>query len=178
MTQAAAQHETTREHLVERLRESRERYLSVAGNVPAEAVGFRSAADSWSILEVAEHVAVAERQMLTMWTKLAQAGEGDPGKDAAMARVADRTRKAVAPERSRPSGRYQSLADAVRDFTANREQTIAYAETHFDELRGKIVEHPLAGKLDGYQLLLLMAGHAERHAAQMAEQKQGFQEKH
>ncbi len=178
MTQTSTQPDGPRAHLVERLRESRARYLGVIRDIPAEATAVRRT-DSWSILEVAEHVAVAERQMLALWTKLAQAGEGERAKDAVIPVVAaNRANKQVALERSRPSGRYQALAEAVRDFSASREQTIAYVESHSEELRGKTVEHPLAGKLDGYQLFLLMAGHAERHAAQIAELKQGFQEKH
>ena len=167
---AATQPDRDRQDLVSRLKESREAYLRVVGSVDPRASAFRPAEGCWSILECAEHVAVAERQMLTMWVKLAAPGQTDRGVDHRIASgIADRRRKDVAPERSRPTGRYTTLAEAIRDFASNRDNTIAYLESYTEDLRSMTVAHPLVGTIDGYQLFLLMAGHAERHAAQIEE---------
>ena len=77
----------------------------------------------------------------------------------------------MAPERSRPVGRYATLEDAKKDFETHRANTIAWLQSSTDDLRAKVVDHPLAGTVDGVQLLLLMIGHPERHAAQIAEIK-------
>ena len=166
----AAQPDAERATLIRRLQESRDRYLRAVGSAADPAL--RLAPDSWSILECTEHVAVAERQMLALWTKLALPGQSNPVQDQTVPqRAADRAQKQKAPDRSRPTGRYPSLAEAIKDFNANRAQTIIYVESNAGELRGKTVTHPLMGVLDGYQLILLMAGHAERHAAQIDEIK-------
>jgi 16S rRNA C967 or C1407 C5-methylase (RsmB/RsmF family) len=151
-----------KEILIERLQKGRDRYLCTFH-------GVLDSSSSWC----AEHVAVAEEQMLRAWEKLAEAGASDPAKDAMILTLAhDRTRKAKAPERSEPTGRYESLFEALERFRAARERTLQFAEgISVEELRAKVVPHPLAGTLDGYQLLTLMAVHPERHALQVEEIK-------
>ena len=166
----AAQPDTEGATLIRRLQESRDRYLRAVGS--ANDPSLRLGPDSWSILECAEHVAVAERQMLALWTKLSLPGQANPVQDQTVPqRAVDRTQKLTAPDRSRPTGRYATLAEAIKDFNASRAQTIIYVESNAAALRGKTITHPLMGVLDGYQLMLLMAGHAERHAAQIDEIK-------
>ena len=166
--------EQERETLITRLKRSREIYLGTLKNVADAAARVRPAPDTWSILEVSEHVAIAERQMLSMWMKLAQPGQADRAIDERIvAATGDRTRKQVAPERARPSGKMPSVAQAIEQFDFYRGQTIAYLEGELEDLRAKTVPHPLAGTIDGYQLFLLMACHAERHAQQIQELKAG-----
>jgi hypothetical protein len=69
-----------------------------------------------------------------------------------------------------PTGRFQSLKDAVAAFVENREATMA-ALNEVEDFRGKVVEHPLAGVCDGYQLFLIMALHPVRHVFQVEEIK-------
>ncbi len=169
MTQPGAQLDE-REQLLRRLQASHDNYLFVVKALAEEAASFRVSPESWSILECAEHVAVAERQMLALWTKLAQPGKANAALDMTIQEaITDRSRRQVAPERARPSGRYESLAEAIRHFSAHREETIAYLQNSDEDLRGKVVTHPLFGILDGFQLMLVMAGHPERHAAQIEE---------
>jgi hypothetical protein len=40
-----------------------------------------------------------------------------------------------------------------------------------DDLRGKMFKHPLLGELDGYQAVLVIAAHPQRHALQIEEIK-------
>jgi len=172
----AAHHETPAneiEFLVNCLEASRERYLRALEGVSESAANVKVGESSWSILHCAEHVATAERQMLTVWNKLAAAGKGDPAKDSVVpANALNREKKNTAPERSRPNGRYTELSAAIAGFKANRENSIAALHSSsIEDLRGKVVQHPLAGEIDGYQLFRLMAAHAERHAAQIEDIK-------
>jgi hypothetical protein len=161
------------EFLVNCLEASREKYLRAVEGVSESSANVKVGESSWSILHCAEHVATAERQMLTMWNKLAAAGKSDPAKDAVVpANALNRERKNTAPERSRPNGRYAELSAAIADFRANRANSIAALQSFsIEDLRGKVIQHPLAGEIDGYQLFRLMAAHAERHAAQIEDIK-------
>lgn len=155
------------------LRASQERYLRAVEGVSESEANVKIGENRWSILHCAEHVATAERQMLAMWNKLAVPGKSIPEKDAAVpANALNRERKNTSPERSRPNGRYTELSAAIADFRTNRanSSSVLQAST-IEDLRGKVVQHPLAGEIDGYQLFRLMAAHAERHAAQIEEIK-------
>ncbi len=160
------------EFLVKCLVASEIRYLAAVQGVSEAAANVKIGENSWSILHCAEHVATAERQMLAMWNKLAVPGKGVPEKDTAVpANALNRERKNTSPERSRPNGRYTELSAAVADFREHRAISIASLHSLREELRAKVVHHPLAGEIDGYQLFRLMAAHAERHAAQIEDIK-------
>jgi len=164
---------TDKEILIARLQEGRNRYLCAFHGVLDSSSTWRRTPGTWSILECAEHVAVAEEQMLRVWEKLAESGSSGPAKDSGNpAPGHDRTRKNKAPERSEPKGRCDSLFEALERFRSARDRTLQFAESiSVEELRAKVVPHPLAGTLDGYQLLTLMAVHPERHALQVEEIK-------
>jgi len=162
-----------KETLIARLQQGRNQYLYAFHGVGDSSSSWRRAPGTWSILECAEHVAVAEEQMLRAWEKLAVAGSSDPAKDAIILALAhDRVRKAKAPQLSEPKGRCESLFEALERFRTARDRTLQYAgSVSVEELRAKVVPHPLAGTLDGYQLLTLIAVHPERHALQVEEIK-------
>ncbi len=170
---ASSTRSSDKETLIRRLAEGRDRYLCVFHGVADSSASWRTAPGKWSILECAEHVAVAEEQMLRLWEKLAQPGSSDPAKDQAIvAGACDRMHKDEAPAPSRPKGRCETLFEAIERFSTARQHTLQFAEAvSTDELRAKVVQHPLGGKMDGYQLLTLMALHPERHVLQVEEIK-------
>jgi DinB family protein len=154
-----------------RLEENGEKWLSAIRDVSEEQAQFSPGEDQWNILQVAEHVAVAERQMLAMWKKLMQPGTSPREKDEVIiAAQSDRNKKNPAPERSLPIGRFRLLRDAEGEFELNRQASIAALLTA-EGLREKTVDHPLAGIVDGYQLFLVMAMHPLRHVYQVEEIK-------
>jgi len=155
-----------------RLRISARRFVKALRDLSEEEAGIRAAPNAWSIREVAEHVALAEKGMLAaLMNGTPSQAAPDLGKDAAIASVLpDRTKKQQAPERSRPTGQ-ASLDVAAADFEAGRTRTIGYVEQTAIDLRQVSVKHPLLGTLDGYQLLLVMVLHPERHILQIDEIK-------
>jgi len=154
-----------------RLEENGEKWLACIRDVSEEQAQFSPGEGQWNILQVAEHVAVAERQMLAMWRKLMQPGTTPREKDEAIvAAQSDRNKKNSAPERSLPTGRFRALRDAEAEFELNRQNSIS-ALLIAEGLREKTVEHPLAGLVDGYQLFLVMAMHPLRHVYQVEEIK-------
>ena len=153
------------------LEENGEKWLACIRDVSEEQAQFSPGEGQWNILQVAEHVAVAERQMLAMWKKVMQAGTSPREKDETiLAAQGDRNQKREAPERSLPIGRFLRLRDAEGEFELNRQNSIG-ALLVAEGLREKVVEHPLAGLVDGYQLFLVMAMHPLRHVYQVEEIK-------
>ena len=73
------------------------------------------------------------------------------------------------PEAVEPNGRYATLAQAIEQFKAARSRSIEFAELHADDLYPRTWKHPRYGPLNGVEMLILVAGHARRHGAQIRE---------
>jgi hypothetical protein len=161
-----------KEELLSCLARSRARVLEVLADVPEELSRLRLAENSWSILECAEHIALAERGLFAaLERRTPNSHAPDFAKDALIRAVGtDRTRKFSAPERARPTGKFANLSDAVTAFCTARDRTIAFLDQTDEDLR-KFVSLHILGTFDVYQYLLIMAAHAERHALQIEEIK-------
>jgi hypothetical protein len=123
-----------------------------------------------------EHIAVAEdiiREMLK--EKVMMAPAGDAGRDvkkadeAVLAMVPDRTHKAQAPEPLVPTNRFGSPEGSIKHFMESRATTEDFLKTATG-LRDHVADSPL-GKLDGYEFVLFIAAHSERHTKQINEVK-------
>lgn len=163
---------TQKQELLPCLTRSRARVLEVVADVSEDLSRIRLVENSWSILECAEHVAVAERGMfMALERRTRNEAAPDFTKDALIRAVGtDRSRKVPAPERARPSGRFATLSDAVTDFCSARERTITFLQQVDEDLRKSLAVHVL-GTFDAFQYLMIMAAHAERHALQIEEIK-------
>ena len=140
---------------------------------------FRIAPDRWSIAEVMEHLAAAEDMIRGLIVEKVmvspEIGPRDPAElkkidDGVVAQVPDRSHKLQAPELLKPTNRFGSPADAKEHFLESRATTEQYLKTTPD-LRGHAIDSPMGVKLDGYEWVLLIAGHSERHTKQMLEVK-------
>ncbi len=162
-----------RDQLLAALRRSREIYVGCVKSVPEGAASVRLNDSSWSILEIAEHVAVAEHGMfraIELGTE--KATPPDYARDTAIVnRGTNREQKLEAPDRSHPKGRWSNMADAIVAFENSRANTMGFVEKGERDLRKIECQHPLLGALDGHQILLLMSAHAERHTAQIEQIK-------
>jgi hypothetical protein len=137
---------------------------------------FKPAPDRWSVAQVMEHIAAAEDFLRTLITDtVMKAPAGEAGRDvkktdeAVLAMVPDRSHKVQAPEPLQPSNRFGSPADAIKHFMESRTTTEAYLNTAAG-LRDHVGDSPV-GKLDGYEFILLIAAHSERHTKQINEVK-------
>lgn len=83
--------------------------------------------------------------------------------------AANRSRRVPAPAMLIPVGRFATLDEAVRAYRACREQTIRFVESSTGDLRAKMTTHPILGKVNCYETLLMMAAHPRRHAEQITE---------
>ena len=140
---------------------------------------FKPAPDRWSIAEVMEHLAAAEDMIRGMDQEQVMKTPAIPPRDPAelqkidssvLAQVPDRSHKISAPEPLKPTNRFGSPADAERHFLESRLVTEEYLKTTPD-LRAHAIDSPMGVKLDGYEWILLIAGHSERHTKQILEVK-------
>jgi uncharacterized damage-inducible protein DinB len=164
-----------KETLLQLLHGSREHFISSFADVTDADSRRKPAESSWCILETVEHLAMAETYMLRLITETRRPKTpGLPDREQVFLTViADRSRKSQAPEPSQPAGRFASLDDAAARFRTSRDRTIQFVEQCNEDLRATEVTHPhpAAGIVSTFEMLIIMAQHAERHALQIEEIK-------
>jgi hypothetical protein len=150
-----------------------ERWLAdeIANLTPAQ-LNFRSAPDTWTILDVVEHLAVAEPQY---WQHLQESLKAPAGQAKAEATDAgtlwygiDRTDRARTGAARVPKGRWTDVGIPLAEFRKLRTTMRDYAATTADDLRGRMLKD---GNMDVYQWFLMISAHAQRHILQIREIK-------
>src|SRR4029077_18246192 len=136
----------------------------------------RTAPECWSVLDTVEHLTMAETiQLKLISTQRSPRPADAPNREQAFLHmVADRSRKMEAPEPARPTGRFRTLAEAAEQFAKTRSGVIQFAEQNTaEDMRANEVKHPhpAAGMVSPFEMLIIMAKHAERHALQIEEIK-------
>ena len=139
---------------------------------------FKPGPDRWSVAEVMEHLAAAEdlfrsaaqRVMRTTVAPARDAAEFKKIDDAITTNVPDRTSKAQAPEPLIPTNRFGSPAAAQKHFLESRATTEEFLK-NTPGLRAHYAEQAPLGNLDGYEWILFVAAHSERHTKQILEVK-------
>lgn len=140
---------------------------------------FKPAPDRWSVAEVVEHLAAAEDMLRGMTQeqvmKAAEITPRDPAEvkkidENVLTMVPDRSKKVQAPEPLKPTNRFGSPEEAEKHFLASRATTEDYLRGATG-LRAHATDSPMGVKMDGYQWILLIAAHSERHTKQILEVK-------
>jgi len=172
--QAPTQHE--REFAMSHLHASRKLFLDALEGLSEAQWRFKPAAERWSIAEIAEHITATEDLLFGFVGKVMQGTEepargGEEADEKLMNMLRDRSQRATAPAEARPTGRWKSRAELTEAFKKGRDRTISYIETTQDSLRRHFGPEMAGTRMDAYQYLLLVAGHTERHVAQIQEVK-------
>ncbi len=81
----------------------------------------------------------------------------------------DRSRRDEAPDRLRPKGRFSTREETIQTFQHRRGANLDYLRATSDSLRHWFAPHAFAGVIDGYQWILFLAAHTDRHAEQIEE---------
>src|SRR5258708_1924908 len=138
---------------------------------------FRPAPDRWSVAQVMEHLAAAEdmirglaqeQVMKTPAVPVRDVEETKKADDAVLAMVPDRSHKVQAPEPLQPTNRFGSPVAAQKHFVESRAVTEAYLK-NATGLRAHLGDSPMR-QLHGYEFVLLIAPHSERHTKQMLQE--------
>lgn len=154
------------------LEESRRFFGDTVRALPESEAILRLTPESWSIAGIVEHVVIAERSLLARFDDAERSGTSlrDSAREARIAsKLRDRSGKVQASERAWPADRFATLAEALEQFVTARDRTIRFAREHEEELYCTRVAHPLIGPVNGVEMLLIMAAHSDRHAAQILE---------
>jgi hypothetical protein len=166
-----------RDRALQYLESTKKNVLEATNGLTQAQWNFKPAPDRWSVAQVMEHIAASEdfiRENL-LKEKVMVAPAADLGRDvkqtdkAVVAKVPDRTHKAQAPEPLVPSNRFGSPDGSVRHFVESRATTEQFLNTTTG-LRDHVMDGPV-GKMDGYEFVLFIAAHCERHTKQINEVK-------
>ena len=163
-----------RAFLLERLTASEAKLLALAEGMTPEQWLFREMPERWSIAENFEHLVLFERFIRGVVAKVI-ATPAEPEKMQAVARKQDSVlelavvgeRKIEAREVVRPVGDVVDAATVQEMLRRERAETIAFAREVQADLRQHFFPHLTLGDLDGYQWLLVIAQHSDRHAGQI-----------
>ena len=164
-----------REFALKSLDDSRERLLGTLLGLSREQLEYRPAADRWSVAENLEHIIVTEKFVLGRLESPVRQTPDMPthsrwaGRDAPFVKKLSEARedRFQAPEPLRPISRWP-IETLVVEFEAARVLSREFAASTQLDLRSRFFRHPAPeiGEIDGYQLLLLIGAHSDRHLAQ------------
>jgi len=134
---------------------------------------FKMTPESWSVMEVVEHLAIADPQYWKNFqeslAKPPQPGFKPQATDEAMLWYGiDRTRRSTTGEARVPHGTYATVNDSLAAFKKLRAEMMQFAKTTEEDLRGR---QYLTASQDLYQWLLMISTHAQRHILQIREVK-------
>lgn len=166
-----------RDRAMKHLESTRQGVVDATAGLSEAQWNFKAGADRWSVAQVMEHIAAAEDLMRGMIEgQVLKAPPRPAGEDAAaidamvMKAIPDRSHKAQAPEPLQPTNRFGSPQDALKHFLESRSATEKLLNERSD-LRDHAADSPLGKKLDGYEWILFISAHSERHTKQMLEVK-------
>ncbi len=165
---------TEKTNMKEVLQNSLRKFNDAISTLSEPQLNFRPAPGKWTIAECIEHITLAELK----FPEILEAAMQKPANPAMRSKIevqdgeiqpkmTSREWKASSPEIFKPSNKFASAAEAITVFQNQRTKTIVYIETTRDDLRNRYWKHPLTGKIDLYQTLILMSAHLERHIEQI-----------
>jgi DinB superfamily len=175
--------ESDRGRALSELQASRKLFLDSIANLSQAQWTYKAGPDRWSIAEVSEHIIAAESYIGSMIPKVIMTAPADTPKaekrsadnpktdEMILTFMRDRSKKASAPGEIVPKGIYKTPAEAASAFKAAREKTLDYVRGTNDALRDHFFAPQPGNEMDGVQALLMLAGHNERHVAQIEEVK-------
>jgi hypothetical protein len=168
-----------RAKVVKLLNESHKQTLDLMEGLSEEQLKFKPAPEKWSVLEVAEHISLAEGALFSAVDGALAAKENPEwetktkGKTEFLERVmVNRDRKATAPESIVPSGKL-TRDEVIAKLNESRAKTLKFAEETKLPLKSHTLDHPFPvfGTLNAYQWLIYIPLHNIRHNMQIEEVK-------
>jgi len=159
------------------LKDSHAETLALIENLSEAQLKFKASPEKWSVLEVAEHIMLAETLIFSQAEK-ALADKPNPdweaktkGKTELIERaIVNRTTKVQAPEAIVPSSKL-TRDQVIKGLKEGRAKTLKFAEETQLPLKMYTAENPFFKTLNAYQWLIYVPLHNMRHNAQIAEVK-------
>jgi hypothetical protein len=161
-----------RQRLLAHLEMTESWLVSEVDGLSDEQLRFRRAPDAWNIMDVVEHLAIAEPQYwknLQDSMKQPETAVKPEATDAAILWYGiDRTNRQKTGEARVPNGRWNNVKDSLGEFRRLRATMRDYATATKDGLRARRL---LEGNMDVYQWFLMISTHSQRHILQIREIK-------
>ena len=140
---------------------------------------YKPADSVWSIAEIAEHLEKSEMELYNLLDQQLMSSEAAPDKaeevstktHMVMETIKSRQQKFKTRPNLEPQGKYSSASEFLASFKLLRDRTLKYAQNSEQALRHHFIPFGPLGDLDGYQILMFMTGHLERHYEQIEEVK-------
>jgi DinB superfamily len=146
--------------------------VSEVSDLSEEQLRFRRASDTWNIMDVVEHLAIAEPQYWKHLQDSAKQPETTEKPEATDAGILwygiDRSDRQKTGEARVPKGRWNNIKDSLGEFRKLRATMRDYANTTSDGLRSRRL---IDGNMDVYQWFLMISTHSQRHILQIREIK-------
>jgi hypothetical protein len=156
------------------LERSEEHFRRVVNSLSPSDWVHRPAPGKWNPAELAEHLALAEESIPRLVQKALDEEPEEHDRSTALAvdkeivaSMQDDSMHQTSPEEITPHRVYTSGPEAAKAFLERRVRTLNYVRTTDDPLRLHTWPHPAYGEIDGYQWLLMLAHHVDRHVRQM-----------
>lgn len=164
-----------RSKAISHLSNTRDLLLKTVKNLNDEQLNYKPSAESWSIAECVEHIAVSEELIFAMAQgTLKEAVDASTetslafSDDQLVQVITDRSQKVQTREEFKPTNKYDSYKGSLKAFKAKRKSNIDYLKGTQDDLRNHYFQFPF-GTADTYQVLLFMSAHSKRHILQIEE---------
>lgn len=159
------------------LKQSYTHLENIVSRLSTEQWHYKPVDSVWSIAEISEHLEKSEQALFGLVSSQLAQSEPQPEKahhvsgktEEMMSTISSRDHKVKTRPDLEPSGVYQSPGDFLESFKKLRDASIDYANTTEDKLRHHFIPFGPLGDLDGYQILMFMSGHLERHLQQIEE---------
>ena len=167
-----------RKFAVQHLKETKANLLKSVKGLSEAQLNFKPAADRWSVKECFYHIILAENGLWAMFEATMKT-PATPEKrseikvtdEEVVKMISNRSQKAKAAEPMLPGkATWQNMAEALAAFKASRGEHLKYVKSTTEDLRNHVFQLPF-GSIDGYQFLLFMSAHADRHTQQINEVK-------
>ncbi len=170
--------------IFEYLDQTKETLENSVKDLSEEQMTFKPGPDRWSVAECMEHIVIVENAMNSMLQEKLMGPEDEDVEmqismedDEVLGMINDRSSKIKTTPNFEPTGKFKSADEALEAFDDQREDIVDALKDSDTNLRNYLFEMPF-GKMDGYQVVLFMAGHTARHTQQIEEVKNspGFPE--
>ncbi|SDR79810.1 DinB family protein [Gramella sp. MAR_2010_147] len=160
----------------EYLDETQEALIESTQDLSEEQIQYKSDENSWSIAQIIEHINIVEGSLKALLENKIKEGIPDMKPEVKMSDeeivgfITDRSQKIPTQDQFQPSGKFMSAEEALESFKDQRENIVDWLKDSDIDMRAFANEFPF-GTIDGYQTVLFMAGHTERHTVQIEEVK-------
>jgi hypothetical protein len=167
-----------RKYAVKEMKETKNEVIKSVKGLSDAQLNFKAAPDRWSVKECVYHIGLSETNL---WHLLegTMKSPANPDKRAEIKvsdeqlikMMEDRSNKVKTQEPFEPKNApWKSLAEALDDFKAKRNNHVDYMKSTTEDLRNHVLQLPF-GWIDCYQLYLMIASHSNRHIQQINEVK-------